>query len=202
MEEKDEPLLLKDPDLSGTYTAKDYLKWQLDELVELIRGKIFRMSPSPASNHQRIAGELHIQLRNYFDNYKKCEVFIAPFDVYLVKQGQDYKETENIVEPDLTVICEPDKVKSFGCVGSPDLIVEILSPSTSKKDTKLKFELYEEYGVREYWVVSPEKKSVIIYALKNGKYHALRQAVNPGVIRSGIFSELEIDLEIVFKRVQ
>ena len=106
-------LKAEEPDLSGTYTAKDYLTWQLDELVELIRGKIYKMSPSPTSNHQRISLRLGGAFLNFFEN-KKCEVFVAPFDVYLVKPGQDYKEAKNIVEPDLCVICDTSKIKKFG----------------------------------------------------------------------------------------
>ncbi len=112
----EKPLKFEEPELSGTYTARDYLNWQLDELVELIRGKVFRMSPSPTSNHQRIAGELHVRFYKLFSG-KPCEVFIAPFDVYLVTPGQDYKETENIIEPDLCVICDASKIKKFGLCG-------------------------------------------------------------------------------------
>lgn len=153
MEIEKKPNQVQEPDLSGTYTAAEYLQWKLDEMVELIRGKVFKMTPAPSSNHQRIAVELIRIFANHFHN-KKCEVFEAPFDVYLVAVGQDYKTAENIVEPDLCVICEPGKIRKFGCVGAPDFVIEILSPSTSKKDLKDKFELYEEFGVREYcWYI-------------------------------------------------
>jgi len=196
----DKPLKLEEPDLSGTYTARDYLGWQLDELVELIRGKVFRMSPAPVSNHQRLARELFSPLYNFFSG-QRCELFIAPFDVYLIKPGQDYRDAENIVDPDLSVICDPEKIKKFGCVGSPDLIVEILSPSTSQKDRKLKFELYEEYGVREYWIASPDDRSVTVNVLEKGKYKALPPVFDGGKFNSVIFPQLEIDLTAVFIKV-
>ena len=165
------------------HTAADYLRWNLDELVELIRGKIFKMSPSPTSNHQRISRELSGIFYIYFKN-KQCQFFAAPFDVYLVDLGQDYREATNVVEPDLCVICDPNKIKKFGCVGAPDLVIEILSPSTSKKDQKDKFELYEEFGVHEYWIVSPENRSVIVHLLENGKFKTFRPVTEGEMLKS------------------
>ncbi len=200
MRDKEKPLIAEEPDLSRTYTAADYLRWNLDELIELIRGKIFKMSPSPTSNHQKISRELGGIFYLFFNN-KKCQFFDAPFDVYLVKPGQDYKEAENVVEPDLCVICEPEKIKKFGCVGAPDLIVEILSPSTSQKDQKDKFELYEEFGVREYWIVSPENRSVIVSMLDDGRYKTFRPVTEGEKLQSKFFPQLEADLKEVFKNV-
>ncbi|MDZ7847021.1 MAG: Uma2 family endonuclease [Owenweeksia sp.] len=141
-----------EPDLSGTYTAKDYITWQVDELLELIRGKIFKMSPSPLVNHQRVHSRLHLQMAAKPRHKDKCEIFQAPLDVYLIHPGEDWQETQNIVEPDLFIVCDPSKINRRGCMGAPDFVVEILSPGTSKKDASLKMELYEEYGVREYWI--------------------------------------------------
>jgi Uma2 family endonuclease len=184
----DEPLKVEEPDLSGTYTARDYLRWQLDELVELIRGKVFKMSPAPTSNHQRIALDLARIFANFFEK-KKCEPFVAPFDVYLVRAGQDYRDAESVVEPDVCVICDPEKVKKFGCVGAPDLMVEVLSPSTSNKDRKLKFELYEEFGVREYWIISPEKRDVVLNVLENGRYKTFPPVADGETVTSVIFPD-------------
>jgi len=200
MSYKDKPVIAEEPDLSRSYTAADYLKWNLDELVELIRGKIFKMSPSPSSNHQRISMEMGGVFYNFFKN-RKCLFFPAPFDVYLVNPGQDYKEAKNVVDPDLCVICDPEKIKKFGCVGAPDLAVEILSPSTSKKDQKDKFELYEEFGVREYWIVSPENRSVIVNVLEDGRYKTFRPVTEGEKLRSKIFPELELELQEVFKNL-
>lgn len=191
---------LEEPDMSGTYTAADYLRWNLDELVELIRGKIFKMSPAPTSNHQKVSGELSGLFYLTFRN-KQCQFFAAPFDVYLVQPGQDYKQAENIIEPDLCVICDAEKIKKFGCVGAPDLVVEILSRSTTRRDQKDKFELYEEFGVREYWIVSPENRSVILNVLENGSYKTFRPATEGEILQSKIFPELRADLKEVFKNV-
>ena len=192
------PVAVDEPDLSGTYTAADYLQWKMEEMVELIRGKIFKMTPAPSSDHQRIS----VKLSGIFDRHfqeKKCEVFTAPFDVYLIKEGEGHTQTKNIVEPDLCVICNPEKIKKFGCMGAPDLIVEIVSPSTAQKDQKDKFELYEEYGVREYWLVYPEGRSVIVNTLKNGKYRPARPVTEAEKLQSVIFPELEVVLKVVFK---
>lgn len=202
MSEGEKPLTtVEEPDMSGTYTAADYLRWNLDELVELIRGKIFKMSPSPTSNHQRISSKFNRLLDIFFES-KKCEVFPAPFDVYLVKPAQSYKEAENIVEPDVCVICDSEKIKKFGCVGAPDLVIEILSPSTSKKDQKDKFELYEEFGVREYWIVSPENRSVIVNVLEKGSFKTFRPLTEGEKLKSKIFPELEVDLKEVFRNLK
>ncbi|HXH18565.1 MAG TPA: Uma2 family endonuclease [Chitinophagales bacterium] len=199
-EEKKSPHLVEEPDLSGTYTAADYLQWKMEEMVELIRGKIFRMSPAPSSNHQSVSMRLSYLLEHFFQN-KPCRTFAAPFDVYLVRAGEDYKKTKNIVEPDLCVICDPGKIKSFGCVGAPDLVIEIISPSSSEKDQKDKFELYEEYGVMEYWLVFPEIKSAVIYRLEKGKYVTTRPFTENEKVKSYLFPELEADLSDVFRNV-
>ena len=199
-ENEKSPEILNEPDLSGTYTAADYLQWKLQEMVELIRGKIVKMSPAPSSNHQRVSLELIRIFANHFHK-RKCEVFEAPFDVYLVKAGEDYKKTNNIVEPDLCVVCDPEKIKSFGCVGAPDLVIEIISPSTSKKDQKDKYELYEEYGVKEYWLVFPETKSVMVFRLEEGKYVTSRPLTESEKVKSYLFPELEVDLNEVFRNV-
>ena len=107
--------IVEEPDLTGTYTARDYLSWQFDELVELIRGKIYRMAPSPSSNHQDVSTEIGFNFRNFFDGLH-CRVFHAPFDVYLVKPGQDMKATRNVVEPDLCIICDEQKIIKKGCL--------------------------------------------------------------------------------------
>ena len=128
-------------------------------------------------------------------------MFNAPFDVYLVHPGVDKKEAVNIFEPDLCVVCDNSKIEKRGCVGAPDLAVEILSPSTARKDLKDKFELYEEFGVREYWVVSPENKSVIVNVLENGSYKTLRPATEGDTLHSIIFPGLKVNLTEVFEHV-
>lgn len=150
-------------DLSKSYTIADYLSWQMAEMVELIKGKIFKMSPAPRSGHQFIStnfvGNLFAKLKARNSN---CVLCSAPFDVYL--QGLDPKKT-TVVQPDICIICDMNKIEDRGCVGAPDLIIEILSPSTLRKDIDVKFHLYEENGVREYWIVNPKEKQVLTHFL-------------------------------------
>jgi Uma2 family endonuclease len=193
--------IAEEPDLSGTYTARDYLNWTFEGLVELIHGKIYKMSPAPTSWHQLILGELLVIFKNILRSHP-CTVFVAPFDVYLVKPGQDYKETRNIVQPDLCIICDKEKIRKFGSVGTPDLLVEILSPSTASKDLKQKYELYEEYGVKEYWVVYPGEKVINIYTLENDKYKALKPITVKDKAQSLLFPELSFETEEIFKGIE
>lgn len=191
---------LSEPDLSGTYTAKDYLSWKVDELMELIHGKIFKMSPSPTSWHQMVSSELFFQFRTRFQENSDCSLWQAPLDVYLVHPGEDYLETRNVVEPDLFIVCDPDKITRRGCIGAPDFVVEILSPSTRKKDASLKLELYQEYKVPEYWMIAIPDRLVIRNILnKEGKYQALTAATEGAVISPKAFPELEVDLTQLFK---
>lgn len=154
-------------DFSKTYTIADYVTWKFDELVELIKGKAVQMSPSPRSYHQAIAGNILFELQKIFRK-QPCKVFAAPFDVYLFG---DEAEKNTVVEPDICIICDRTKIKDKGCVGAPDFIVEILSLSTMKKDLNDKFRLYEDAGVKIYWVVHPTEKQVSMYVLNEaGKY--------------------------------
>src|SRR5215217_1614082 len=141
-------------DLEGTYTYADYLLWRFEERLELIKGKIFKMSPAPNRRHQTILGHLHLPIGSFFKNHY-CQVFLAPFDVRLPKKNQNTSDGKiyTVVQPDLCIICDESKLDDRGCLGAPDLIVEILSPGNSRKEMDNKFELYEECGVREYWLV-------------------------------------------------
>ena len=181
-------------DLTKTYSYADYLLWRFEERLELIKGKIFKMSPAPSRKHQRILGELHLQMGGFFKKHP-CQLFFAPFDVRLpIKEVKpNDKRIYNVVQPDLCVICDNDKLDDRGCIGAPDLVVEILSPGNTKKEMTHKFELYEEAGVKEYWLVEPQDEAVFVYYLNNeGRYIGLQPAVTK--VRSVVFPELEIDL--------
>lgn len=134
-----------DLDLSKTYTYADYLKWQFDERLELIKGKIFKMSPAPSSNHQDIAIKVSSELYYHLKG-KSCKVFAAPFDVRLSIKIND-EQVVNVVQPDICVICDLSKIDARGCIGAPDIIVEILSPGNNTKELQNKYEVYEEAGV-------------------------------------------------------
>lgn len=186
----------EEPDLSGSYTAKDYLTWKMAEYVELIRGKIYKMSPAPARQHQYVAGRLTGIMVNYI--HQACDVYPAPFDVYLVHPEEDWKSTRNIVEPDLCVICDKSKLHERGCTGAPDLVAEILSPGSAGKDLGPKRDLYEEYGVRELWIVHPQDRTLVMHVLENGKFRLLPMLSAEHKLRSVIFPELEFDLKKIF----
>lgn len=189
-----------EPDLAGYYTASDYLKWTFEGLVELIKGKIFKLS-APTSAHQIASRQLLKILITYFDK-KPCQLFHAPYDVYLTKEGEDYLQARSIVQPDICIICDRDKIKRFGCVGVPDMIIEILSPSTARKDTDYKFSLYEEYGVKEYWIVHPMEGTVLLNVLENGTYRTLRPQAKGAIVHSVLFPDLAVDLETVFDDIE
>jgi Uma2 family endonuclease len=191
---------IKDLDLNGSYTYADYLLWQFSERLELIKGKIFKMSPAPNSFHQEILGNLHYEFRTIFHK-NKCKVYLAPFDVRLINHQKSSADNEikTIVQPDLCVVCNPSIVDQKNCLGAPNLIIEILSKSTSKKDLSIKFDLYEENGVQEYWIVNPEDKNVLIYVLKDGKYIGSRPFIVESEIQSPTFPELKFEVDKIFE---
>ncbi len=184
-------------DLNKSYTYSDYLSWQFKERVELIKGKLFKMSPAPNRIHQKIAGELIAIFVTFFRG-KKCQVFPAPFDVRLPIASKNGMAS-TVVQPDLSVICDVAKLDEQGCNGAPDLIIEILSPGNSKKEMREKFEVYEESGVREYWMVDPQEKIVLIYVLnESGQYIGLQPLTDEQIASPSIFPELKVNLSEVF----
>ena len=181
--------------VNGIYTYADYLMWKIKDRVEILKGKIFKMSPAPAIPHQSISFNLSGLLFMYFYN-KPCKVFASPFDV--VFKNKDGKE-DTVVQPDLCVVCDPEKLADGKrCQGAPDLIIEILSPGNSKKELKNKYELYQEAGVREYWLVHPQDEYVIINVLENNQYRALPPFVDKEVT-SVIFPDLSLQTEDIFR---
>ncbi|MDF7819406.1 Uma2 family endonuclease [Runella sp. MFBS21] len=187
-------------DLSKQYTYADYLKWRFQERVELIRGRIFKMSPAPARKHQAISRYITSQMVKYFEN-RPCEWYYAPFDVRLPRKASKAdKQVYTVVQPDICVICDKTKLDKRGCVGAPDLIIEILSPGNSKKEMKDKFEVYEEAGVREYWIVQSTDNNVLVYTLnEQGIFIGHRPFIEDEIMHSFIFPELKVDLREVFK---
>jgi Uma2 family endonuclease len=161
-------------DFNKLYTYTDYISWKIDERLELIKGKIFRMSPAPNVRHQKISGAIHREISWFLKN-SPCQVFSAPFDVRLTLPKSIVKgnKIDTVVQPDICVICDTNNLDTQGCIGAPDLIVEILSPGNSKKEMRDKYELYQESGVKEYWVVYAEEEILHRYILnKKGIYDA------------------------------
>ncbi|MBX2915152.1 MAG: Uma2 family endonuclease [Cyclobacteriaceae bacterium] len=192
---------VEEPDLSLSYTYADYLKWDLPEMVELIRGKVYKMSPPPTSRHQTIVVNLVTEIKAFLKK-QKCKVFVAPFDVRLLRKGKQNEDITTVVQPDICVICDPTKIDTRGCLGAPDWIIEILSKHTSAKDLNEKFEVYEEAGVKEYWVVHPGEQTVLVYTLNDaGKYEGiLKPYVRTDKVQPKTLPGLTIDLEEVFER--
>ena len=178
----EEPQIVEEPfvmfgtlelDPSKRYTYADYLTWLDDKRRELINGFIHLMS-APMRRHARVAGELYTLLGVFIKTNKgSCHVYHAPFDVRLPLKGfrEDHK-IYDVVQPDICVVCDLTKLDDKGCIGAPDLVVEVLSPSTLKYDWNYKYNLYEAAGVREYWIVDPPAKSVHVFLLQpNGTYN-------------------------------
>jgi Uma2 family endonuclease len=189
-------------DLNGTYTYADYLKWSFDEAVELIKGRVFKMSPAPNLRHQRVSVELTLVFGNFFKQHP-CNLFVAPFDVRLAPRKKDKSnKIYTVVQPDLCVVCDDDKLDEQGCIGAPDLIIEILSPGNTKKEMKDKFEVYQENGVKEYWLVEPNDRVVFVYVLnENGKYYGLQPFTDEDCVTSSLFPNLSVDLNEVFANI-
>ncbi|WP_139920574.1 Uma2 family endonuclease [Hymenobacter sp. DG01] len=186
-------------DLSRRYTYADYLSWQLTEWVELIRGRVRLMSPAPKRQHQDITLNIEFSIMQFLRG-KSCKMYHAPFDVRLARATPNVDASvETVVQPD---ICDPQKLDERGCFGAPDWIIEILSPGNVSRDTKEKFDLYEEVGVREYWIVTPEQKNVVVYLLSDeGRYELRGEFYTPGLIPVATLPELQIAWAEVFEGV-
>ena len=166
------------------YTIEDIYALPEGERAELIDGHIYYMAP-PNTMHQRISSILSRKIGNYIDSNKwKCEVFAAPFAVYLDEKTNTY------VEPDVSVICDPDKLDDRGCKGAPDWIIEIVSPASRRMDYYTKLFKYRTAGVREYWIVDPVKKLVMVYDFEN---EDTEQYTFQDSIKVGIYEDLRID---------
>ena len=187
-------------DLTKQYSYADYLTWQFNERVELIRGWISKMSPAPGTSHQAVSWDIAYYFANYFRK-TNCKTFAAPFDVRLLdsKKTKNNQQVFSVVQPDICVICDEKKIDERGCVGAPDLIIEIVSPGNSKREMKTKYELYEENGVREYWIANPLEKNIMLYVLKAKKYHLKKIYFDDDAIESILFKGLVIDLKEIFK---
>jgi Uma2 family endonuclease len=145
-----------------TFSYRDYQTWNKDERWEILQGEAHLMTPAPPRRHQEISVELARQFSNFLLG-KTCRVYTAPFDVRLGQALDREEDILTVVQPDISVVCDPTRLDEKGCLGAPDLIVEILSPATSRRDWKEKFSLYEEFGVREYWIVDPAGQTVVVF---------------------------------------
>ena len=195
----EEPFLLH-LDNTKRYTYADYLTWVDDKRRELIDGFIYLMS-APKCIHAKISAEVIFFIQIFIKKRKrKCQVFHAPFDVRLPVKGlKADDEIYDVVQPDICVVCDSSKLDERGCIGTPDLMVEVLSASTYKKDWTKKYVLYEQAGVREYWIVDPIEERVHVFLLQpNGKFDEGTTYECPEKAPVHIFEGLKIDLKELF----
>ena len=186
------------PAEKARYTFADVLTWEEDERIEIINGEAVMMAP-PSSTHQEISMEISRQLANFLEG-KRCKVYPAPFGVRLFERdGEAPEDVDTMVEPDISVVCDRSKIDRRGCKGAPDLIVEILSPSSLRHDRFVKLGLYQRAGVREYWIVDPEYKSVQVFTLDGGGSLRIVEEYGRGdVARVNVLDGCFIDLGKVF----
>lgn len=180
------------------YTFADVLTWSEDERIEIINGEAVMMAPPPSSEHQEISMELSAQLHAYLKG-KRCKVYTAPFAVRLFeKDGDSPEDVDTMVEPDISVVCSPEKIDKHGCNGAPDMIVEILSPSTQRHDRFTKFSLYQRAGVREYWIIDPSSRVAQSFVLEDGRYSVKEFGTAEDKMKVSVLEDCVIDLSEVF----
>lgn len=179
------------------YTFADCLTWGENERIEIINGEVVMMAP-PSRTHQETSGALFSQLYTFLEG-KKCRVYSAPFAVRLFERNGDRPEdVDTMVEPDISVVCDSSKLDDAGCKGAPDLVMEILSPSTMRHDRFTKFNLYQRAGIREYWIVDPSSKSIQVFVLEDGNYKAQDFGTVGDIIKVNVLDGCFIELSKVF----
>ena len=188
-------------DLNKRYTYADYLTWMDDVRRELYDGFIKLMTPAPSRRHQELSVSLTLQI-GIFLKHKTCKLYHAPSDVRFPKdkKNKDDKQVYTVLQPDLFIVCDLSKLDDRGCLGAPDLVIEIVSPKNSKRDLKDKFEIYQENGVREYWIVNPNDENVTVFVLDDkSKFQFVGMYAEDDKIAVNIFNgDLKVDLTEVF----
>lgn len=185
-----------DPIEDPRYTYGDYVRWEGKERWELIAGEPFRMSQAPSSGHQELVSELLFQLRLFLRG-KSRRALVAPIDVRLPRDQEADSEIETVVQPDLVVVCDPAKIDRAGVRGAPDLVIEVISPSTAVHDQVLKRDLYEKAGVREYWIVDGDKRTITLFA-RSGPGFLPAQTSRDANFYSAVLPGLRLDIEALF----
>jgi Uma2 family endonuclease len=190
-----------DLDLSQEYSYADYLKWTFKERLEIIKGKIFKMSPAASPPHQRLSLAICRELAIFLKG-RPCRVYAAPFDVRLPRLSKKYDKIDTVVQPDLCVICDPGMVDRRGCVAAPDIVVEIVSPSSRHRDLTHKFQVYEEAGVKEYWVFMPNEKVCLVHKHNYGGHFFTCWPLSAGeILETPILPGFELDLGEAFREM-
>ena len=183
------------------YTYDDYLKWPDEERWEIIEGRAYAMTPAPTWKHQQVSGRLYRQLDQFFES-KPCRVFYAPLDVLLPDLNEKNEPIDTVVQPDLLVGCDPAKLDEKGVKGAPDLVIEILSESSTQRDLDIKLRLYEKHGVRCYIIVDPWGKTLTARTLEPGGSYAIPEFfAGAAQMPLRIFEGMVLDLERVFEGI-
>lgn len=179
------------------WTYEEYLRLPEDIRVEIIDGVIYNMSPAPSRVHQEIVIELATTIKNYLREKKQpCKVYTAPFDVVLVSEGQDENQAINVVQPDISIICDKKKLTERGCFGAPEMIIEVVSESNPAHDYVRKLNLYNQFKVREYWIVNPYEENILVYIYKDEiGYSAPKMHTFNEKVKAEIFEDLIIDFK-------
>lgn len=185
-------------DLSKTYSYADYLTWKFDEFVELIKGQVMRPMAGPSRRHQQLSNRIEFSITSFLRG-SSCEMYHAPFDVRLTTGGfKGDQQITTVVQPDICVVCDPARLDDRGCLGAPDWIIEIVSPGNTALDTKTKFDLYEESGVREYWMVYPGLKTITAYVLEGERYQLAGEYIEPGLLPAASVPGLALEWADIF----
>lgn len=190
---------LEDIDFSLNYSYANYLTWLFDDRVEIIKGKVFKMSPAPSPLHQEISANISSAFHKYLKG-KPCKIYYAPFDVRFPEKSKADKDIFTVLQPDICVICDLEKIDERGCLGAPDIVIEILSPGNNKTELLNKYFIYEEFGVKEYWVVSPGEKTLLKYTLDSkGKYQSSKLFTLSEKVYSEVLPGFQLDMDAVFE---
>lgn len=185
------------PKKNQPYTYADYLSWPEDVRAEIIDGVPF-MHASPSRIHQEILSEMHRQIANFLVG-TDCKVYPAPFHVVLSLENEEEQDSKDVFEPDITIVCDAAKLDDDGCKGSPDLVMEITSPSTARKDKIEKFNKYEQAGIKEYWIIGPQDKVVSVFTLdENHRFGRPGVYSEKDKVNVSIIDKMVIELNMVF----
>jgi Uma2 family endonuclease len=195
---------VEEPQSGYGFTYADYLTWNFKERIELIEGKIFKMSLAPSLHHQKVSGNIEQKIAQFLEG-KSCKMFHSPVDVRLkgkIFRKRKLKDDEitTVVQPDIIVVCDEEKLKDNRSVdGAPELVVEILSPGNTTVEMKYKFDLYEENGVLEYWVVYPEYKQIYMYLLNEKDQYGKPLLFESGdKLTSSVLNAIKVEVDDFF----
>ena len=183
------------------YTYGDYRRWPEDVRYELIDGVAWLMSPAPGRRHQELVGEIYRQAANALEG-NPCRAYVAPFDVRLPRGDEADDLVDTVVQPDVLVVCDPDKLDEAGLRGAPDWVVEVLSPATAAHDQTRKLAAFERAGVPEVWLVHPADRMLTRYRLVDGGYGRPEIQELEGITAVATLPEIEIDWALLNQRLE